>query len=424
MGLLCYQWQMVNKMLKKKLEKYAHLIAFSGANIQENQNVVIRASVESVEFVRMLVKACYEAKARKVIVDWSDPYITRTHFENQSEETLCDVKDYYIAEQKDIYESGSCFISLTSPIPEIMKGVDSKKMMARNIAYSKKMQEFRRYTAANLTQWCVAAVSNPIWAKKVFPELNEQEANVKLWDSILTTCHVLEDNDPIVAWQEHNEAFARRIETLNNFNFKELHFTNSKGTDLHVCLAPNHIWEGGYCETQEKRIVFNPNMPTEEIFTMPYRNHVNGTVVTTKPLDYQGNIIEEFTLRFENGRVVEYSAKNNEDSLKALVEFDEGSHYIGEVALVPYHSPISELNVLFYNTLFDENASCHLALGSAYPTTVKNGENMSKEELLEAGANDSLLHVDFMFGSSDMNVKGICFDGKEVDVFVNGDFVI
>ena len=411
-------------MLNKKLEKYAHLIAFSGVNVQKDQNVVIRASVDNASFVRMLVEECYKAGAKWVKVDWSDPYINRTHFEYQSEETLSTVKDYMVAEQKDIYESGSCFISLTSPIPEIMKGIDSKKMMARNIAFSKAMAEFRKYTAANLTQWCVAAVSNPVWAKKVFPELTDEEANLRLWDAILETCHVTNDNDPIAAWQKHNEDFARRLETLNNYNFKELHFKNEKGTDLQVCLAPNHIWEGGYCKTQKTDVIFNPNMPTEEIFTMPYRNHVNGKVVTTKPLDFQGNLIEEFTLIFKDGRVVEYSASNAHDSLKNLVEFDEGSHYIGEVALVPYHSPISEMNILFCNTLFDENASCHLALGAAYPTTVKNGENMTKEELAQAGANDSLLHVDFMFGSADMNVKGIQFDGTDVDVFVNGDFVI
>lgn len=409
---------------ENKLRKYATLIASTGVNVQKNQNVVIRASVESVEFVRMLVSACYECGAKQVHVDFSDPYITRTHYENMDVDVLSDVKDYYVAEQKDRYESGSCFISLTSPIPEIMKGIDSKKITARNIAYSKATSEFRKYTAANLTQWCVAAVSNPVWAKKVFPELDATEANEKLWDAILTTCHVQENNDPVEAWQQHNKDFARRIEVLNNYNFKELHFTNSKGTDLHVCLAPNHIWEGGYSTTQKTDIIFNPNMPTEEIFTMPYRNHVNGKVVTTKPLDFSGNLIEEFTLEFKDGRVVNYSATTAQDALKELVEFDEGSHYIGEVALVPFHSPISEMNVLFYNTLFDENASCHLALGSAYPTTVKNGENMSKEELLEAGANDSLLHVDFMFGSADMNVKGIKFDGSEVDVFVDGDFVI
>lgn len=408
--------------LQERLRKYAHLIANAGVHIQDGQNVVIRASVDSVEFVRMLVEECYKAKAKEVIIDWSDPYITRAHFEYQDEKTLSTVKQYQIAEQKDRYESGSCFISLTSPIPEIMKGIDSKKMTARNIAFSKAMKDFRKYTAANLTQWCVAAVSNPIWAKKIFPELDN--ADEKLWDAILTTCHVYEDNDPVQAWKEHDEAFARRIQLLNNYNFKELHFTNSKGTDLHVALAPNHIWEGGYSKTQKTNVIFNPNMPTEEIFTMPYRNHVNGKVVTTKPLDYSGNLIEEFTLEFKDGRVVNYSATTAQDALKELIEFDEGSHYIGEVALVPYHSPISEMNVLFYNTLFDENASCHLALGSAYPTTVKNGENMSKEELFEAGANDSLLHVDFMFGSEDMNVKAIQFDGTEVEVFVNGDFVI
>ena len=227
-----------------------------------------------------------------------------------------------------------------------------------------------------------------------------------------------------MAWKEHDEAFAHRIALLNELNFKELHFVNGKGTDLHVALAPNHIWAGGYEKTQKDEIIFNPNMPTEEIFTMPYRNHVNGRVYSTKPLDYSGTLIEDFYLDFKDGRVVNYHAEKGMEALKELIEFDEGSHYIGEVALVPFHSPISQMNLLFYNTLFDENASCHLALGAAYPTTVKNGENMTGEQLLEAGANDSLLHVDFMFGSEDMHVIGVGFDGKETDIFVQGDFVI
>ena len=410
--------------LENRIEKYARLIACSGVHVQENQQVVIRASVENASFIRKLVEACYQAKARKVIVEWSDPYISRAHYEYQSIEELCCVKDYYKEEQKDHFESGSCFISIVSPIPGIMKGIDSKKTAQRNMAYSKVMKPFRKYTSANLTQWCVAAASNKVWAQKVFEDLDENEADEKLWEAILSTCHVTDDHDPIKAWKEHDEAFAHRIKILNDFNFKKLHFVNDKGTDLHVSLAPNHIWAGGYEKTQEKKIIFNPNMPTEEIFTMPYRNHVNGRVVSTKPLDYAGTLIEDFYLDFKDGRVVNYHAEKGMEALQELIEFDEGTHYIGEVALVPYHSPISQMNLLFYNTLFDENASCHLALGTAYPTTVKDGEKMSKEELAKAGANDSLLHVDFMFGSEDMKITGIGFDGSETDIFVQGDFVI
>lgn len=410
--------------LQKRLEKYAHLIAVSGVNVQKNQQVVIRANVDSASFVRLVVKECYEAGASKVIVNYNDPYNTRMDYEYQNEATLSDVKDYYVNEQKDIYESGSCFISLVSPIPEILKGIDSKKIASRNMAYSKALEPFMKYTSANLTQWCVAAVSNGVWATKVFENLETAEAEEKLWEAILETCHVQEDNDPIVEWHKHDEAFAARIQKLNDYNFKALHFKNNKGTDLVVGLAPRHIWAGGNEKTQQTGVVFNPNMPTEEIFTMPYRNHVNGKVYSTKPLDYSGTLIEDFYLEFNDGRVIDYGAKSGIEALKELVEFDEGSHYIGEVALVPYHSPISELGILFYNTLFDENASCHLALGQAYPMTVENGENMTKEELLEAGANDSFVHVDFMFGSSDMEVTGIHFDDSETKVFEKGDFVI
>lgn len=411
-------------MLEKRLDQYAKLIAISGVHVQKNQNVVIRAGVDNASFVRKLVKACYEAQAKKVTVEWNDAFINRMDYEYQSIEELCDVKDYTIEKMRDQYESGSCFISITSPISEIMKGIDSKKISSRNIAYSKQTKPFQKYTSANLTQWCVVAASNKVWAKKVFSDLDEEEANEKLWDAILSSCHVFEDNDPVLAWKEHDEAFAHRIALLNELNFKELHFVNGKGTDLHVALAPNHIWAGGYEKTQKDEIIFNPNMPTEEIFTMPYRNYVNGRVYSTKPLDYSGTLIEDFYLDFKDGRVVNYHAEKGMEALKELIEFDEGSHYIGEVALVPFHSPISQMNLLFYNTLFDENASCHLALGAAYPTTVKNGENMTGEQLLEAGANDSLLHVDFMFGSEDMHVIGVGFDGKETDIFVQGDFVI
>lgn len=409
-------------MLEKRLNKYAEVLVKSGLNVQKGQPVVIRSSAENAFFVRKVVEKAYEAGAGKVIVEWNDPYIQRLHFEHQSEEQLCEIKDYAIEEQKDHFESGSCFLSLTSPIPEIMKGIDSKKIAARNKAFSNRMQAFAKYTSANLTQWCVAAVSNPVWANKVFE--NDPNANEKLWDAILSATHVDENNDPVKEWEKHNAQFRQRIEKLNGFDFKQLHFKNKKGTDLKVDLAPHHIWAGGCEKTQKTEIIFNPNMPTEEIFTMPYRDHVNGIVYATKPLDFNGNLIEDFYFEFKDGRVINYGAKKSEDALKELVEFDEGSHYIGEVALVPYHSPISEMNVLFYNTLFDENASCHLALGRAYEMTVQGGENMSKEELKKAGANDSLLHVDFMFGSEDMEVTGITWDNKEIKVMEKGDFVI
>lgn len=409
-------------MLEKRLDKYAEVLVKCGLNVQKGQNVVIRSSAENAFFVRKVVEKAYEAGAGKVIVEWNDPYIQRLHFEHQSEEQLCEIKDYAIEEQKDHFESGSCFLSLTSPIPEIMKGIDSKKIAARNKVFSNRMQAFAKYTSANLTQWCVAAVSNPVWANKVFE--NDPNANEKLWDAILSATHVDENNDPVKEWVKHNEQFANRIKKLNALNFKQLHFKNKKGTDLKVDLVPHHIWAGGCETTQHTKIVFNPNMPTEEIFTMPYRDHVNGIVYATKPLDFNGTLIEDFYLEFQDGRVIRYGAQKGEEALKELVEFDEGSHYIGEVALVPYHSPISEMNVLFYNTLFDENASCHLALGRAYEMTVQGGENMSKEELKQAGANDSLLHVDFMFGSEDMEVTGITWDNKEIKVMEKGDFVI
>ena len=409
-------------MLEKRLDQYAKLIAISGVHVQKNQNVVIRAGVDNASFVRKLVKACYEAQAKKVTVEWNDAFINRMDYEYQSIEELCDVKDYTIEKMRDQYESGSCFISITSPIPEIMKGIDSKKISSRNIAYSKQTKPFQKYTSANLTQWCVVAASNKVWAKKVFSDLDEEEANEKLWDAILSSCHVFEDNDPVLAWKEHDEAFAHRIALLNELNFKELHFVNGKGTDLHVALAPNHIWAGGYEKTQKDEIIFNPNMPTEEIFCLPHKYGVNGTLASTKPLVYGGNVINDFVLKFEKGRIVDFTAKEGEETLRHLIETDEGSHYLGEIALVPYSSPISDTNTVFYNTLYDENASCHFAIGSAYSSCIEGGNDIKAEDFDKYGINDSLTHVDFMVGSADLDIVGITHDGEEIQIFKDGNW--
>lgn len=406
-----------------RLEKYAQLIVKTGANVQEGQIVILNAPILNAKLARLIVKECYEAGASKVIVKWNDDETSKYHYTYQSVETLCDIADYEIERQLDPLRKGACLIGITSPYPGIMKGVDPKKMAEAGKAASVALAESRVYTMANKTQWCVVAGSNPIWAKEVFPKLSEQEADEKLWNEILSACHVENDNDPVSEWKKHNESFAKRLEKLNNYNFKALHFKNSKGTDLTVGLVKNHIWCGGYEKTQGG-IIFNPNMPTEEVFCMPEKLNVSGRVYSSKPLDYSGHLIDEFYLDFEEGKVVNFHAEKNESVLKELIEFDEGSCYIGEVALVPFHSPISSSNILFYNTLFDENASCHLALGKAYPSNVKGGEEMTSEELKAAGANDSLTHVDFMFGTSDLSVKGICEDGSEVDIFVEGDFVI
>ena len=304
-----------------------------------------------------------------------------------------------------------------------MADIDPEKMKQSMIASMKRMSKYQGYTMNNQGQWSVIALPNPKWAKIVFPDKDEDEAVKALWDAILFSVRVREDNDPVAEWEKHDKVLEAHCDILNAHQFKAMHFSNKKGTDLTVNLVKNHIWVGGGCTTPDG-VFFNPNMPTEECFCMPDRNNVNGTVYASKPLSYSGKVIEDFWFRFENGQVVEYGAAKNEEALKQLLDTDEGSKRLGEVALISYDSPISNLNVLFFNTLFDENASCHLALGRCYPENVEGGIEMSKEELLAAGGNDSMNHVDFMFGTSDMTVTGIKEDGSTVTVFSEGNFVI
>ena len=275
----------------------------------------------------------------------------------------------------------------------------------------------------NHTQWCVIAAPNPVWASKVFPNLKQDEAMDALWNAILKASRVTEDNDPVLEWEKHGKALAKHNKIMNDYQFEALRFKNGLGTDIEVKLVKNHIWCGGLDEST-KGVDFNANIPTEENFTMPHKYGINGKVVATKPLDYQGNLIENFWLEFKDGKVVKYGAEKHEATLKNLLESDEGSSRLGEIALISHDSPISNTGILFFNTLFDENASCHMALGRAYPVNVEGGTDMSPEDLEKVGYNNSLVHCDFMFGSKDMAIEGITKDGKKVQIFKNGNYII
>jgi aminopeptidase len=303
-----------------------------------------------------------------------------------------------------------------------MSDVNPMKMMIAQKAANEKMSFLRKYTMSNGGQWTVIAAPNYEWAKKVFPDAKFSEVVDKLWDAILAASRVREDNDPVQEWTEHMERLAAHNKKLNEYNFQKLNFKNDLGTDLEVKLVENHIWGGGG-EIAQNGVYFAPNIPTEETFSMPHKDGVNGKVVSTKPLNYSGKLIEGFWLEFKDGKVVKYHADKEEDALKSLLELDEGSSRLGEVALISHDSPISNTNILFYNTLFDENASCHLALGNAYTMNIKDGHKLSEEELIKKGYNKSMTHVDFMFGSADMKVIGTTQDGKEVTVFEKGNFV-
>lgn len=411
---------MLNKNL---LREFARLAVTVGVNVQKGQLLRISAPVEAKDLVRECVKAAYEIGAGDVAVDYSDDVLTRTRFEMADVEVLKEVPDWQVAKQAYFIDKKCCMLSITSPDPDVLDGIDPVKIKEATMARLKAMNQFQYYTMNNIGQWSIVAYPNVAWAKKVFPDDGEDTALNKLWEAILKASRVKDGEDVVEAWDRHNRSVKEYAGKMNDFNFNYLHFRNGLGTDLKVGLIKDHIWEGG-ADTTAGGVVFNPNIPTEEVFTMPDRRNISGRVVASKPLSYNGNLIDGFELTFKDGEVVSFKADKNEEALKNMLDTDRGARSLGEVALISHDSPISNLNLLFYNTLFDENASCHLALGRCYPSNVRDGLNLSEEDLYAKGGNNSLIHVDFMFGSSDMEVTGVKDDGTEITVFKNGNFVI
>lgn len=402
---------------QKNLEKYADLAVRVGVNLQPNQNLTINASIEVVDFVRLVVKKAYEAGARNVYVEWSDDVITRTRFELASEEALSDYPEWKAKGLETLAENDGAFMSIISSDPDLLSGIDPKRIAASTKAAGMALSKYRNYLQADKASWSVIAAASKKWAEKVFPNENEDQQVEKLWEAIFKTTRA-DQEDPVAAWKQHNDNLHTKVEYLNSKKYKKLHYT-AEGTDLTIELHDTHTWVGAGSEN-EKGNFFMANMPTEEVFTVPLRNGVNGVVQSTKPLSYSGNLIDNFSLTFENGRIVSVKAKKGEEVLKQLVETDEGSHYLGEIALVAHDSPISQSGILFYNTLFDENASNHLAIGNGYAFCVEGGKKMSREELEKVGVNSSITHVDFMIGSADMNIDGIKEDGTSEAIFRNG----
>ena len=406
---------------EKMYDKLAELVVKKGANVQKDQPVVIRAGVQDAAFVKKVVKRAYEAGARYVSVEWHDDDLTKMSYQYESIEVLSEIPQWRYDKTKYQHDGGACYITILSEKPGVMADVDSEKIKAANMAYYTKMADLIPYTMNNIGQWSVIGVPSVEWAKVVFPDLSEEEAFEKLGDALFAVTRVTEDNDPVADWDLHDKELIAHAERLNSYKFKKLHFTGENGTDLEVELMDGHIWIGGGCMTPGG-VYFDPNMPTEECFTMPKKTGVNGIVYASKPLDYEGKVIDGFWLRFENGKVVDFGAKERQDSLAQLLSFDEGSSYLGEVALVPYDSPISQSGILFFNTLYDENAACHLAFGRPYPENLEGGVEMSKEDLAARGANDSMQHLDFMIGTRGMNIDGVQADGTVVPVFRNGNW--
>jgi aminopeptidase len=403
------------------LENYAQLIIKIGLNIQKNQTLVITSPIEGAEFVRIVGEVAFNEGARDVVLNWGDEKFSRMRFLKAPEEVFEEFpqwkRDFYLHYIKE----GAAFLSISASDPELFMDVDPSRMAKANKTTNTALREYRESIMSNKNTWCVASIPTLSWAKKVFPHLPQEKVINKLWSTILKAVRI-DGGDFINQWKEHNKNLRKTREFLNNKNFKTLHYKNSLGTDLTVELPKDHLWLGG-SEFTPAGIEFNANIPTEEVFTLPKKTGVNGKVVSTKPLNYNGNLIEDFSLRFKEGKIIDFTAEKGYETLKNIIETDEGSYYLGEVALVPYDSPISNLNILFYNTLFDENASCHFTFGKAYPVCLKDGQNMNKEELKKAGVNDSLVHTDFMIGSRDLEIVGTTWNGDKVEIFKNGNFV-
>lgn len=412
------------KPKKELLQELAKLAVISGANVQKGQALYINAPIEAAELVRECTKMAYEVGAESVSVNYIDEHKTRLDYEYQATETLSYVPEWKINKKQYEIDTNACYIHITGKDPDLLSGIDTDKIMKVALATSKVNQKFQYYTMNNYGQWTIIAWPNLAWAKKVFPNKSDDDAMEALWQAILSASRV-EVNKTLDNWVAHSAEIKKHCELMNAFNFKLLHFKNSLGTDLTVGLIKDHIWAGGKEKAIGKyKVDFNPNIPTEEVFTMPDRRRIYGKVVSTKPLSYNGNIISKFELTFADGQITEVKADDNQKVLEDLIAMDKGTRSLGEVALISHDSPIQNSGLLFFNTLFDENASCHLAIGACYPTNVKDGIKLSKDELYELGGNDSMEHVDFMFGSSDMAVIGETYDGKLIDVFKDGNFVI
>ncbi|ANY67452.1 peptidase M29 [Paenibacillus sp. BIHB 4019] len=402
-----------------QLEKYAEIIVKIGVNVQQGQAVFVTGAIEAAPLVRLVAEKAYAAGASNVHIDWTDDQLSRLKYEKAGAEIFEHFPQWETAKRQEFVDKGAAFISIVSSSPDLLKGIDTQRISNYQKAAGAGLKEFRRAIQADKVSWTVVAAAAKDWAKKVFPQAEGEQAVELLWEAIFKAVR-LHAEDPVAAWQEHNRALGSKGEALNNYHFNKLHYT-APGTDLTIELHDKHLWVAAGSEN-EQDVPFMANMPTEEVFTVPLKTGVNGYVSSTKPLSYGGNIIDRFKLTFENGRIVKAEAEEGEAILQKLIDTDEGARYLGEVALVPHHSPISESNILFYNTLFDENASNHLAIGSGYAFNIEGGKKMSPEELEANGVNASLTHNDFMIGSADMDIDGIQADGTVVPVFRKGNW--
>lgn len=405
-------------MKKSILRSYANLIAKTGVNVQKGQDVVIVADLDQPEFIQMVVEECYKLGARKVTVDWSYQPLAKVNVRYRSMKTLSTLENWEKEKWEHYVKTLPCRIYIESEDPDGLKGINQKKYAASRQMLLKEIKKYRN-RMDNHYQWCIAAAPGVKWAKKLFPELSKKQAVEKLWEKILMASRVTDD--PNKAWGDHNRELAQHCVYLNSLGIESLHYKSSNGTDFTVGLMEKSRFQGGG-ETSLEGNYFNPNIPSEECFTSPMKGKAEGIVYATKPLSYQGELIDKFWIRFKDGKAAEWGAEKGEELLTKLIEMDENAGYLGECALVPYDSPINNSGILFYNTLFDENAVCHLALGKGFPDCIEGFENLTLDQCHEMGLNDSIIHVDFMIGSPDLCITAKCRDGREVKIFENGNW--
>jgi aminopeptidase len=407
--------------MEAKFKEYAKLLVEVGVNIQKGQTLVIGSPVDCAWFARLCARAAYAAGCREVVMRWSDDELTREKYLH-AEDSVFDSLPAWQAEFDNGYaRQGAAFLHISARDPENLVGVDPDRIARSQRSSGEALREYRELTMSNTVPWCIGSIPIPSWARKVFPGCPDGEAVEKLWEAIFQTVRVDGSGAAVDRWREHLAGLKGHMDRLNGLNLESLHYTNSLGTDLTIRLPEGHIWAAGSSATKSG-LPFIANMPTEEVFTAPLRNGVDGVVCSSMPLVHNGVVIDKIRFQVREGKIVEASAQTGEDALKAAITLDEGASYFGEVALVPYDSPISRQKLLYYNTLFDENASCHLAFGEAYPECLQGGAGMSKEERKARGLNDSITHVDFMVGTADLSVTGKTRDGREVPVFVAGNF--
>lgn len=407
-------------MNKSFLIKYASLAVNIGVNIQKDNILVISSPIETAEFARLITEEAYKSGAKDVIVHYGDQKLTKIKLENSSLETISNIPEWQAESYNYYARQEACFISISASDPDGLKGVSVEKIGASQKARTSALKEYFDNSMSNKCRWCVLSVPTLSWAKKVFPKVSDDEAMESLWDVIFKTVRVDTEN-PVNAWEKHNAYLEEKIKFMNNNNFKSVHLKSANGTDLNIELPEGHIWAGG-SERDVNGIPFNANMPTEEVFTLPKKTGVNGIVYSSKPLSYGGNLIDNFSITFKDGKAIDFTAETGYDVLKQMLESDEGAKYLGEVAFVPYNSPISNSKLIFFNTLFDENAACHLAFGRAYESCVKDADKYSEEELEKIGVNNSVIHVDFMIGTSDLEITGINKNGEAIQIFSNGNW--